>query len=54
VRTLMHGHHYDGSRAQRELGLRYTPVAETFRRTIEWAAREGLVERPRNTPAPNG
>ena len=54
VRTLVHGHHYDGSRAQRELGLRYTPVAETFRRTIEWAAREGLVKRPRNTPAPNG
>ncbi|MGH2803769.1 MAG: hypothetical protein ACRDL4_12095, partial [Thermoleophilaceae bacterium] len=45
VRTLVHGHRYDGSRAQRELGLRYTPVAETFRRTIEWAAREGLVRR---------
>jgi dihydroflavonol-4-reductase len=46
VRTLLHGHRYDGSRAARELGLRYTPVAETFRRTIEWAAREGLVPRP--------
>ena len=46
VRTLAHGHRYDGSRAQRELGLRYTPVAETFRRTIEWAEREGLVRRP--------
>jgi dihydroflavonol-4-reductase len=46
VRTLMHGHVYDGSRAQRELGLRYTPVAETLRRTIEWATREGLVRRP--------
>jgi dihydroflavonol-4-reductase len=43
VRTLAHGHRYDGSRAHRELGLRYTPVAETFRRTIEWAKREGLV-----------
>ena len=43
VRTLLHGHHYDGSRAARELGLRYTPVAETFRRTIEWAVRAGLV-----------
>jgi dihydroflavonol-4-reductase len=43
VRTLLHGHRYDGSRAQRELGLSYTPVAETFQRTIEWAAREGLV-----------
>ena len=46
VRTLAHGHRYDGSRAQRELGLRYTPVVETFRRTIEWAAREGLVRHP--------
>jgi dihydroflavonol-4-reductase len=46
VRTLAHGHRYDGSRAERELGLRYTPVAETFRRTIEWAIREGLVRRP--------
>jgi dihydroflavonol-4-reductase len=45
VRTLAHGHRYDGSRAQRELGLRYTPVVETFRRTIEWAARQGLVRR---------
>jgi dihydroflavonol-4-reductase len=43
VRTLVHGHRYDGSRAQRELGLRYTPVAETLRRTIEWAKSEGLV-----------
>ena len=46
VRTLLHGHRYDGSRASRELGVEYTPVTDTFRRTIEWAAREGLVERP--------
>jgi dihydroflavonol-4-reductase len=45
VRTLLHGHRYDGSRAARELGLRYTPVEETFRRTIEWAATEGIVRR---------
>jgi dihydroflavonol-4-reductase len=25
--------------------LRYTPVRETFRRTIEWALAEGLVTR---------
>ncbi|HYI17763.1 MAG TPA: SDR family NAD(P)-dependent oxidoreductase [Solirubrobacteraceae bacterium] len=43
VRTLLHGHRYDGSRATRELGLEYTPVRETFRRTIEWARIEGLV-----------
>jgi dihydroflavonol-4-reductase len=46
VRTILHGHRYDGSRATRELGLNYTPVSETFRRTIEWAVDEGLVERP--------
>ena len=46
VRTILHGHSYDGSRATRELGLQYTPVADTFARTIEWAAAEGLVTRP--------
>ncbi len=46
VRTFLHGHRYDGSLATRELGLDYTPVAETFRRTIEWAVEEGLVTRP--------
>jgi dihydroflavonol-4-reductase len=50
VRTLLHGHRYDGTRAARELGLRYTPVADTFRRTIEWAVGEGLVQRPAQTP----
>jgi dihydroflavonol-4-reductase len=46
VRTLLHGHRYDGSRATRELGLEYTPVADTFRRTIDWAKAEGLIGRP--------
>ena len=46
VGTILHGHRYDGSRATRELGLEYTPVAETFRRTIDWAVAEGLVTRP--------
>ena len=45
VRTILHGHRYDGSLATRELGLSYTPVAETFRRTIGWAVAEGLVTR---------
>ena len=43
VATILHGHRYDGSLAERELGLRYTPLAETFRRTIEWARAQGLV-----------
>lgn len=46
VRTILHGHRYDGSRATRELGLSYTPVADTFGRTIDWAVAEGLVTRP--------
>jgi dihydroflavonol-4-reductase len=45
VRTMLHGHRYDGSRATRELGLEYTPVRETFTRTIEWAIAERLVKR---------
>ena len=43
VRTLLHGHRYDGSRAHRELGLTYTPAAETLRRTVDWARSEGLL-----------
>ena len=37
IRTLLHGHRYDGSLAERELGLDYTPFEETFARTIDWA-----------------
>jgi len=43
MRTMLHGHRYDGSRATAELGLRYTPVEDTFRRTIDWARSEGLL-----------
>ncbi len=48
IETMLHGHRYDGSRAARELGLNYTPVEETLRRTIEWAAAQGLM---RSRPA---
>lgn len=43
VRTLLHGHRYDGGRAQRELGLTYTPPDETIRRTVDWARAQGLL-----------
>jgi dihydroflavonol-4-reductase len=43
VRTLLHGHRYDGSRAARELGLEYTDPRETLRRTVDWARAEGLI-----------
>ena len=46
VRTLRHGHRYDGSRAARELGLVYTPIRETLARTVAWAIGAGLVTRP--------
>jgi dihydroflavonol-4-reductase len=43
VRTILHGHRYDGSRAERELGLRYTPIVETLERTLVWYAERGLI-----------
>ena len=54
VRTILHGHRYDGSRATRELGLAYTPVAETFARTIAWAVAEGHVTRRLPGPGTGG
>ena len=45
VRTLLHGHEYDGSKAERDLGLRYTPFRDTIRRTLSWYADQGLVPR---------
>src|SRR5438067_9302406 len=43
ARTLTHGHAYDGSKAARELGLHYTPIEETLRRTLAWWEEQGLV-----------
>lgn len=43
VRTLRHGHTYDGSRAANELGLEYTLAATTLRRLVEWAGGQGLL-----------
>jgi dihydroflavonol-4-reductase len=43
VDTLLHGHQYDGSRAERELGLRYIEPRETVRRTVDWARSQGLL-----------
>jgi dihydroflavonol-4-reductase len=44
VRTLLHGHRYDGSRAQRELGIEYTEPEDTIRRTVDWARQTGLLK----------
>ncbi|HSJ71361.1 MAG TPA: NAD-dependent epimerase/dehydratase family protein [Acidimicrobiia bacterium] len=46
IDTLLHGHRFDASRSRRELGIEYTPLAETFARTIEWFRAEGLIESP--------
>ncbi len=46
MRTLLHGHAYDGTRAQRELGLVYTPLEDTLRRTLDWYVAQGLVRLP--------
>lgn len=51
VRTLLHGHRYDGSRAERELGLAYTPMETTVRRTLAWYAERGLAPAPFEPPA---
>ena len=52
VRTLLHGHRYDGSTAARELGLRYTPLEESIRRTLAWYAARGMVAGPLLDGAP--
>ncbi len=41
LRTLLHGHRYDGSLAAQALGVRYRPVEETLRRTAEWLVEQG-------------
>ena len=43
LRTLLHGHRYDGSRATRALGLTYMPIQETVLRTVSWYHQHGLL-----------
>jgi dihydroflavonol-4-reductase len=43
IRVLRAGHVYDGSRATRELGLDYTPLEATIRRTVVWFEEQGLL-----------
>jgi dihydroflavonol-4-reductase len=44
VRTLLHGHAYDGSRAERELGITYLPLEATLRRSVDWLAEYGFID----------
>lgn len=43
VRSLLHGHRFDNTRSRVDLGLEYTPIAETFARTITWFRDQGLA-----------
>ena len=43
VRTLRHGHRYDGSLAVRELGLEYTSEQRVLDRLLGWFWEEGLI-----------
>jgi dihydroflavonol-4-reductase len=45
VRTVGHPHLYDGSRAERQLGLRYTPLREAMEATVRWYLEQGLITR---------
>jgi dihydroflavonol-4-reductase len=45
VRTVSHPHLYDGSRAERELGLQYTPLRVAMEATVRWYVEQGLVTR---------
>jgi dihydroflavonol-4-reductase len=43
IRTLLHGHRYDGSRATRELGLVYRSLEELLARAVAWYRERGLL-----------
>ncbi|MEA3510061.1 MAG: NAD-dependent epimerase/dehydratase family protein, partial [Actinomycetota bacterium] len=45
LRTLLHGHRFDTSLSVSELGMAYTPLGDTFARTVDWLADEGLIHR---------
>lgn len=44
IRTLVHGHRFDGSKAERGLSIVYHPIEDTFMRTIEWFRAQGLIK----------
>ncbi|MCZ7532439.1 MAG: SDR family NAD(P)-dependent oxidoreductase [Acidimicrobiia bacterium] len=43
VRTVLHSHRYDNTKSITDLGMTYTPVEESFSRTIDWFRTEGLL-----------
>jgi dihydroflavonol-4-reductase len=43
LRTLLHGHRFDASRSIDELGMTYTPLADTLDRAVRWLAENGFI-----------
>ena len=43
VRTISHGHRYDGGRAVRELGMSYIGPEDFLQRLVAWYRQEGLI-----------
>lgn len=46
VRQMEHGLMLDGSKAERELGLRYTPIQEALAGTLRWYSENSYAPRP--------
>jgi dihydroflavonol-4-reductase len=43
VRTLLHGHRFDGSKASIDLRFTYTDASGTITRTVAWFEEQGLI-----------
>ena len=43
LRVMLHGHKYDGSKAERELGLQYKSIDQFILDTIQWLNSKGLI-----------
>ena len=46
VRTIRHGHRYDGGRAVRELGMSYIGAKDFLAKLVGWYREEGLIDPP--------
>ena len=46
IETALHGASYDSSKAERELGVTFTPLEDGLDETIEWLYQEGKIELP--------
>jgi dihydroflavonol-4-reductase len=44
VRTLLHGHRFDATRARQELGVTFRPAADTLGRTAQWLDDQGYLD----------